>query len=408
MLVFELQVQALERSFTAIPMPRRFYFLLAVICLPQWAFGLIVVDGKSRTDNTFNTTAPSNGAPWSNVAQQQRVESGTTIIDSSAVYIGNGYVLTANHTYGPTSVILDGVAYSVDTSFPAIALTPIDARLYKILNPPTLPLIPFPDASESDLNLACTMIGWGKGKGTIVTNNGWQWGDDTTKAKRWGTNKTVSATSPLSYLTYSYNASYTTFDATNTASGQTEGTATASDSGGALFQQFTGVWKLSGILTLVSYDSTTYPSGNSFYNQGYRSYAIRTKDLADKFRYRQWKVAKGIASTTSPADDSDGDGIGLLQEYAFGLDPAVNSTGGLPAAGVEGTDATLTYQLERTRTDLTVEIEESSDLVTWVPATVTSTSTVSDNGTIRTYLAKIPLNGADKKFLRLKLTALTD
>ena len=389
-------------------MPRRFYILLAVLCLPHGASGLIVLDGKSRTDNNFNTTAPSNGAPWSNVAQQQRVVSGTPIIDSSAVYIGNGYVLTASHTYGPNSVILDGVAYSVDTSFPAIAFTPIDVRLYKILDPPTLPLIPFPDATEADLNLACTMIGWGKGKGAIVTNNGWQWGDDTTKAKRWGTNKTVSATAPLSYLTYSYNAAYTTFDATSVVSGQTEGTATASDSGGALFQQFTGIWKLSGILTLTSYDSATYPDGNSFYNQGYRSYAVRTKDLADKFRYHQWKAAKGIAGTTPPGDDSDGDGIGLLQEYGFGLDPAINSTNGLPIPGVDGTDATLTYQLERTRTDLIVQIEESTDLVTWVPANVTSTSTVSDNGTIRTYLAKIPLNGADKKFLRLRLSALTD
>lgn len=69
---------------------------------------------------------------------------------------------------------------------------------------------------------------------------------------------------------------------------------------------------------------------------------------------------------------------------------------------------TLTYQLERTRTDLTVEIEESTDLITWNPATVSSTATVSDNGSIRTYKAKVPLDGADKKFLRLKLTALTN
>ena len=398
-------------------MTRWFHIFLAATCLlvTNVSWGLIVLDSRTSTNNAFNTTAPANGAPWSNVAQQERVVSGTPTIDSSAVYIGNGYVLTANHTYGPTSVILDGVPYSVEPSFPAIAFTPIDVRLYKIQNPPTLPLIPFPDASESDLNLACTMIGWGKGKGDIVSGLGWQWGgvrtDDLTKAKRWGTNKTVAATSSLSYWnTYSYNAIYTIFDASVNpfASGQTEGTATASDSGGALFQQFSGVWKLSGILTVVNYDGTNYPNGNSFYNQSYPSYAVRTKDLADKFRYRQWKAAKGIVGTTLPTDDSDGDGIGILQEYAFGLDPAVNSTVGLPGAGVDGTDATLTYQLERTRTDLTVEIEESADLVTWGPASVTSTSTVSDNGTIRTYRAKIPLNGADKKFLRLKLTALTD
>jgi hypothetical protein len=69
---------------------------------------------------------------------------------------------------------------------------------------------------------------------------------------------------------------------------------------------------------------------------------------------------------------------------------------------------TRCYQLERTRTDLTVEIEESTDLIAWNPATVSSTATVSDNGSIRTYKAKVPLSGAEKKFLRLKLSALTN
>ena len=60
------------------------------------------------------------------------------------------------------------------------------------------------------------------------------------------------------------------------------------------------------------------------------------------------------------------------------------------------------------RTDLIDGIEESTDLITWNPATVSSTATVSDSGSIRTYKAKVPVNGAEKKFLRLKLTALTN
>ena len=65
-----------------------------------------------------------------------------------------------------------------------------------------------------------------------------------------------------------------------------------------------------------------------------------------------------VPATEKQSYQTDGDGIGILEEYAFGMDPAA--------------------------------------------------TTVSDNGSIRTYKAKVPLNGADKKFLRLKLTALTN
>jgi hypothetical protein len=380
---------------------------------PQFSWALIVLDSRTSMNNSFNTTAPANGAPWSNVAQQQRMVAGSPIVDSSAVYIGNGFVLTAAHTYGPTSVILDGVAYSVDTSFPAISFSPLDVRLYKIQNPPALPLIPFPDAAESDLNRACTMIGWGKGKGAIVTGFGWQWGDDTTKAKRWGTNTTDTTVQEISYFTYSYNAMFTAFETSGGrfSTGQTEATVTMSDSGGGLFQQFTtgGPWKLSGLLTQASFDSANYPDGNSFYNNSsYKSYAVRLKDFADRLRYRQWKQAKGIAIGAAAGDDADGDGIGLLEEYAFGMDPHARTTAGTPVAGLDGANATLTYQLERTRTDLVVSVQESTDLVEWSPATVASTETVSNNGTVRTYKAKVPMGGATKKFLRLHIAALAN
>ena len=386
---------------------RNIFILLA--SLPGAAFGLIVFDASNRTDNTFNTTAPVNGAPWSNVAQQQRTVSGSPIIDSSAVYIGNGYVLTANHTYGPTAVILDGISYEVETAFPSISFTPTDLRLYKIKSPPALPLIALPDSVEGDTSKASTLIGWGKGKGTRIIGQGWTWGgtlaDDDTKAKRWGTNTTTSSTETLAYWnTYSYDALRMDFN----ASPSTEATAAMSDSGGGVFQQFGTTWKLSGLLTVAPYDDTNYPNGNSFFNPSYQTYAVQLKPLASKFRYRQWKQAKGIAEATAAGADPDGDGIGILEEYAFGMDPAAASVTGRPFIGTEGADLTLTYQLERTRTDLIVGIEESTDLITWDPATVSSTATVSDNGSIRTYKAKVPLNGADKKFLRLKLTALTN
>lgn len=387
-----------------------------IVCLlfPPVSRALVVLDSRTSTNNAFNTSAPANGAPWSNVAQQERLVSGSPIVDSSAVYIGNGYVLTAAHTYGPTSVILDGVAYSVDSSFPAISLAPIDVRLYKILNPPALPLVSLPDTADNDLGTACTMIGWGKGKGAIVTGKGWQWGDDSTKTKRWGTNTTQGSTAAISYLTYSYNAAYTLFNASANVNqaGQTEASAATSDSGGGLFQQFSGTWKLAGLLTLANYEAGIYTGGAALYDPAtlgsYTTCAVRMKDVAHKFRYRQWKESKGIALATSTEDDSDADGIGLLEEYTFGSDPAGASTAPAPRAGIEGSDVTLTYQMERTRTDLTIQVEESTDLVTWQSANIASTSTVTDNGTIRTLKVRVPMDGAGKKFLRLHITSLTN
>lgn len=369
--------------------------------LPRAAFGLIVY---GDTGGSTYTTAPASGAPWVNTAQQQT----GAAIDSSAVYIGNGCVLTANHTNAPTSVILDGVGYSVDPSFPSIAFTPTDLRLYRIKNPPALPLVPLPDVADVDTLKACTLIGWGKGKGSQVMGKGWTWGgtltDDDTKTKRWGTNTTTSVTDPFPYWgIYSYETLRIEFNsATN------EATAAMSDSGGGVFQKFGTTWKLSGILTVATYDGVTYPNGNSFYNPPYPTYAVRLKNIAGKFRYHQWKQDKGIPEATSALADSDGDGIGILEEYAFGMDPEVASSTGLPSVQSEGTDLALTYRIERTRTDLTVEVEESTDLITWNPASVSSTATVSDNGSIRTYKAKVPVNGEEKKFLRLRVSALTN
>ena len=269
-------------------------------------------------------------------------------------------------------------------------------------------MLPLARATDTDLGAACTLIGWGKGKGALVSGQGWEWGDAASMAKRWGTSTTLSSTAALSYSGYSYNAIYTTFEASFrvNASGQTEASATDGDSGAGLFQQFSGTWKLSGILTVVGFDTDNYPDGNTFYNAGYPTYAVRMKDIANKLRFTQWKETRGMALATPPEDDQDGDGAGLLEEYAFGGDPSVPSPGLLPQSGIEGTEMAITYQLERTRTDLTVQIEESIDLVTWNPAPVASTATVSDNGTIRTFKAKVPLNGSTRKFLRLKVTAI--
>lgn len=390
-------------------------FLYLVLTWP--VRGLVVFQSATSTDNDFNTTVPGSGsaaegAPWEYIAQQNQAG----IIESTAVYLGNGFVLTANHAGAPSQVLLGTEFYTPDPSFAPISFTPTDLRLYKILNPPPLALLPLTGPNDADTSKLTVLMGWGKGKGSIINepgamgDKGWLWGgsnkfDEVSKNKRWGTNTTTSTGVTISYDAYSFTALKVIFD---NASGANEATAAIADSGGPFFQKIGSVWKLAGTITSVD-GGESYENGAALYSpSGARSatYAVRLRSVAEKLRFTAWKEARSIAVGESDTLDTDGDGLGLLEEYAYGTDPAVPSAGAAPVAGIDGEDATLTYQRERTRTDLQVEVEECTDFTDWGPATVSSTDTVGDNGTIRTYRAHVPQNDAERKFLRLKITPL--
>ncbi len=105
-----------------------------------------------------------------------------------------------------------------------------------------------------------------------------------------------------------------------------------------------------------------------------------------------------------------GDGVTNLMKYALGLHPKESVTGvtdgtkpGLPAVGTEGSNLTLLFQKDTSKTDLTYAAEASPDLVTWTTSGV-SEGVQSTSGTIQTIKASIPMGVDDKKFLRLNVT----
>ncbi len=107
------------------------------------------------------------------------------------------------------------------------------------------------------------------------------------------------------------------------------------------------------------------------------------------------------------SDDSDGDGIPLLMEYALGLDPTADSTAGLPVASVEGSDLVLTFSRLASATDVKVAVETSSTLQAGEWTVEPATITVLDGATVfQKVKASVPLGGADRKFARLKVTRL--
>lgn len=233
---------------------------LALFAFARASSAMIVYESGDSLDNTYNTTAPGNGAPWNYVGQV--TNTGTTPetgpgTDASAVYLGNGYVITAQHVdVGPsfnTVITLDGTSYAVNFS----SATPVgpDLELYQIIGNPNLAPLTLTSAATgtNDLNMNATMIGFGEGKAGVIMQSGsdvgFTWGDDTTYAERWGTNVTLG--------TYFYDANNVAFLGTafNINLGVNTASASLGDSGSALFENFSGTWELAGIWDAV--DGTT-------------------------------------------------------------------------------------------------------------------------------------------------------
>ena len=391
------------------PAPKRLAFLLAAALLSAPAARALIIYGTGPTDvnNTLNTTAPASGAaagaPWYNV-----VQFGAN--NGSGVYLGNGYVLTANHVNMVGAVVINGVSYTVDPAFTALHVTEdnpatsyaddVDLKLVRILGIPPLPVVqtlPLNFSATADL-APSTIIGWGKGKGTTVTG-GWNWGDDTTRAERWGTNTVAGATTDGTVV--SYDALYTYFNApfppVGTSSNETQ--IAAGDSGGGLFVKIGSVWKLSGISTLVS------TLNEALYNPPDNSFFIRLATYGYLLRYENWANAKLGSSTASTTADADHDGLNNLLEYAFHTDPNVASVTALPHVGMESGFVTLTYTKLMSATDLSYTVEESATLASWAPATVTE-QVVATSGVTSTIKAKVAITTETQKFLRLSVTKL--
>ena len=77
----------------------------------------------------------------------------------------------------------------------------------------------------------------------------------------------------------------------------------------------------------------------------------------------------------------------------------------LPQVGKEGDFLTLTYTQLLSATDLNYAVEESSNLTDWLVSTVI-TEVVSTSGLTQLVKAKVAMNGASQKFLRLRVTRL--
>ena len=127
-----------------------------------------------------------------------------------------------------------------------------------------------------------------------------------------------------------------------------------------------------------------------------------------------WRIQYfGTTSTTgTSADlaDPDADGEANLLEFATGQNPLASTRANLAIETIPGASPLLSLVYTRSKTALSggvgFAVETSDTLATgnWVSGGVTTT-VLTDNGVTQSVRATVPLTGAARRFLRLKVTA---
>ena len=169
---------------------------------------------------------------------------------------------------------------------------------------------------------------------------------------------------------------------------------------------------LPGGLTLSSAGALTgTPVTGSF------SFSLRVTDLrsvsvdrafslavaAPPSAYATWLAnTPWAAADSAPTADPDVDGLPNLLEYAFGSNPLDPRDTDIPVCGLNPSASSLTLTFLRARSDLTYEIQASSDLAAW-QTIATNPGTVSAS-TPLTFTDSISLATAPRRFLRLRVT----
>ncbi len=216
-------------------------------------------------DNSTNITDPGTGAPWDAVA---KVVSSTGATTGSAVYLGNGYLLTANHLAASTEVTFDGVNfYTIDPSYSSSFTGGVDLKIFKLTETPSIAGVSLLD-SPLEYSGEITLIGWGVGRNaTPINTNVVGWGDGSTITKRWGLNVLSGAATVEGYsgLIFHLNT-----PGEGGGLGANEAALTRYDSGSGMFQFINGQWYLISIATGVQTSNSSTFGNPGDLNAGVR------------------------------------------------------------------------------------------------------------------------------------------
>jgi hypothetical protein len=241
-------------------------------------------------DNYTNTTAPEGvDLPWDSAARVANFNGVSASSPAgSAVHLGWGYMLTANHVANRSHVSFDGITwYARDTSFtPVQVAAGVDLKIFRLTETPQVSAVVLHSGGGENNNLGYH-IGWGRGRANDdhIGENVQAFGDDSTIAKRWGTNvvKAVQQTSwTVSSTSYTQQ---TLVNVLGNSEGSNEAALATYDSGSPFFQVINNTIVLSGIggaITQQTAGSATFGADRlTGANQGDRNYLIQIGPYSD-------------------------------------------------------------------------------------------------------------------------------
>jgi hypothetical protein len=275
--------------------------LLIGICAGAPLASAVVISSETGSENT---TAPADDPGFGRV--------GVPSV-ASVVYLGNGWVLTANHV-GDTDVTLGGVVYPAvpgsRVTFTNPDLSVPDLSAYRIDPHPDFPILPI-RAVTPVTDTPVVMIGHGVDRAGPVSWGGWSgWAAAGTQSIRWGSNVVDGAG-----VLEGSSVFATVFDP---AVSPNEAQGGYGDSGGAVFaKNEQGVWELAGIMFGIGlHEEQPY----NYALEGNATYAV---DLAS---YRDQIIAT-VRTECSDEAENDGDG-----QVDFPNDPGCKSAEDLSEA----------------------------------------------------------------------------
>lgn len=301
-------------------------------------------------DGSGNTTPPQDDPGFANVGYRG---------SASAIYLGNGWVLTATHV-GAGSTIFNGVTYNAvaGTSVqlvnpPGVTYTPnSDLTLFKIDGLPALPSLNI-ERTAPAVGWSVVMIGDGHNRQTSQsywTSNwtpsstpayytGYAWASS--QSMRWGTNTISSIALPVGVGSNSDYAFATTF----TGATQYDAQGSTGDSGGGVFHKdAAGAWSLTGLMFSTN-QFASQPANTSVYGN--------VTFIADLSAYRNQIVALTGIATVPPTVSAGG-------PYAINEGDSLKLT-----AAAAGTGTTLSYAWDLNGDYVYTDAYGASPTLTW-------------------------------------------
>ncbi|MCX6934940.1 MAG: Ig-like domain-containing protein, partial [Verrucomicrobia bacterium] len=131
-----------------------------------------------------------------------------------------------------------------------------------------------------------------------------------------------------------------------------------------------------------------------------------TLSALESWRKQMFGVAENIGSgadTNTPA----GDGVPNLIKYALGLNPLLPTTNGLPVPVITNHRLALSFNRQKSATDIVYEVEASGDVFGW--GSIWSSGTNSYSGGTNaaqtvTVEDSVTIESTNRRFLRLRIT----